>query len=209
MDDDDWVTRAIAGTLAASAPGLWDVVGAVHSGEEAVAAFGAERPDVVLMDVNMPGIGGVEATRRIMASWPDARVVILTTIAPGPGLAHALEAGALAAVSKSAQPQRLLEVLDLARTGEKPQLLRGLLDDVWTSGLDMPDADAVAPSLTSSELRILRSLCQGQSIAEVAEQLHISALTVQTHVKSLRTKFGVKTLPQMLIRAMQYRFVTI
>lgn len=206
VDDDRWTTRALAAVLA-SEPGI-RVLGAVHCGEDAVAAYRAEHTRVVLMDVNLgAGMTGVDATAAILREDPEARVVILTTTAAGPGLARALQAGALAALRKEASEADLIAMVRAAAQGDAPSLVRGLADDLLMSG-GVQDA-APAPALTPSEYRILRLLCTGRSYGEIIEQLHISENTLETHTRHLREKLGAKNLAQLVVRALEYRFVSI
>lgn len=205
VDDDSWTTRAVSDALRDA--GEFRVLEPVHSGEEAVDGYIAERPDVVLMDVNMPpGMSGVDATREIMKLDPDATVVLLTTVSPGPGITRALEAGAIAAVNKSASDAQLVDVVRTAATGESPALLRSLAEDIMISGDIRPDARAVSPELTPSEKLLLRQICEGMDYAEIAEKQVVTLHTVKSHAKNLRTKLGAKNLAQVVIRAIQYKF---
>ena len=151
VDDDRWTTRAIAAAL--SDDGTLTVLDPRHSGEDAVEAFIRFRPDLVLMDVNMPpGMSGVDATAQIIEVEPSARIVLLTTVSPGPGIARALEAGALAAVNKTASDAELVGVVKAALGGDSPALLRSLAADIVLSGDPLPEAPEAAPVLTDKEL---------------------------------------------------------
>ena len=205
VDDDHWTTRALASVLAV-APGI-RVVGAVHDGEGAVAAYRAEPAHVVLMDVNLgSGMTGVDATAAILQGDPEARVVILTTTAPGPGLARALHAGAVAALQKEASEATLVETVRMAAAGDSPLLVKGLAADLLVSG--GVQASAPVPALTPSEHRILRLLCAGRGYGEIIERLHISENTLETHTRHLREKLGAKNLAQLVVRALEFRFVS-
>jgi len=206
VDDDKWVTKALASVLV-NAPGL-QVLGVAHSGEEGVAAYFALRPDVVLMDVSMPpGMTGVDATALITRRDPDARVVILTTIAPGPGLARALDAGAIAALSKESSDATLIETVKSAARGDDPALLKNLVGDVLVSGEVFPDAPAKAPQLTAAEYETLRLICDGLGYEEIAARRGVLSSTVKAQVKSLREKLDAQNLAQLIVRAIQFRFI--
>ncbi|MCI2266674.1 response regulator [Sediminivirga luteola] len=207
VDDDKWAARAVAAALSDD-DGL-TVAGICHSGDDAVAVYEERRPDVVLMDVNMaPGMNGVDATAAIMRLNAEARVVLLTTVSPGPGIARALEAGALAAVNKSTADDVLVGVVTRAARGESPGLLASLAADIAVSGDPLPDAPALAPSLTSQELAVLHLICQGKDYSEIARDLILGVNTVKTHTRSLRDKLHASSLAQLVVRALQYKFYT-
>lgn len=205
VDDDKWTTRAVAAALRDC--GAFTVLDPQHSGEAAVEAYAAHRPDLVLMDVNMPpGMSGVDATREIIGLDPKATIVLLTTVAPGPGLARALEAGALAAVNKSASDAELIRVAEAALEGDSPVLLRNLAEDILVSGDSVPDVPDHAPALTEAELSLLRQICEGLDYSEIAQRQFVTLHTVKSHARNLRIKLGAKNLAQVVIRAMQYKF---
>ncbi|MBL3685503.1 DNA-binding response regulator [Leucobacter zeae] len=205
VDDDRWTTRAIEQVLGAD-PGL-EVLDAVHGGEEAIAAYRRHRPDIVLMDLNMhPSMGGIDATAEIRRLDPEARVVLLTTVAPGPGIARALQAGAMAAVNKTASDETLRATVKAAANGDDPSLLKGLAADITLSG-DLPPGTAVEPPrLTPTECSVLLRVCEGLGYAEIAEQQFISEWTVKSHVRKLREKLGAENLAQLVVRALQLHY---
>ncbi|WP_210603294.1 response regulator transcription factor [Brevibacterium oceani] len=205
VDDDSWTTRAVTAALRDN--GDFEVLDPVHSGEEAVESFTVHRPDLVLMDVNMPpGMSGVDATAAILEHDPDARVVLLTTVAPGPGIARGLEAGALAVVNKTAGEEELVSVVRAASAGESPELLKGLAEDISISGDELPEAPTSAPQLTDRELELLILLCQGHGYDEIAEAQFVTMSTMKTHAKNLRIKLGAKNLAQLVVRALQFKY---
>lgn len=205
VDDDSWTTRAVAAAL--DDAGSFRVLDPVHSGEEAIAAFDAERPDLVLMDVNMPpGMSGVDATAAIMDLDPEARVVLLTTVSPGPGIARGLEAGALAVINKTAGERELVSIVRAASAGESPELLRGLAEDIVISGDPLPDAPDAAPQLTAREMELLTLLCQGHSYEEIAADQSVAMSTMKSHARNLRLKLGARNLAQLVVRALQFKF---
>lgn len=205
VDDDSWTTRAVAATLEDA--GSFRVLDPVHSGEEAIAAFAAERPDLVLMDVNMPpGMSGVDATAAIIDLDLDARVVLLTTVSPGPGIARGLEAGALAVVNKTAGERELVSIVGAASAGESPELLKGLAENIVISGDHLPDAPEAAPQLTAREMELLTLLCQGHGYEEIAAAQSVAMSTVKSHARNLRIKLGARNLAQLVVRALQFKF---
>lgn len=205
-DDDQWVTRGLASVLAV-APGM-RILGVAHNAEEAIAAYRAEPADIVLMDLNMgPGLTGVDATATIVKEFPEARILVLTTTTPGPGLVRALQAGAIAALSKTASQATLIDTIRSAALGENPALLRGLVSDVIAGDFTITGSLTDAPALTQAELRTLRLICEGKQYFEIADLLHVSPATVETHAKRLRQKLHAKNLAQLIVRAIEYRFV--
>ncbi len=206
VDDDPWTTRAVAHALAGD-PGMRPLEPA-HSGEAAVAAYREFRPDVVLMDLSMPpGMSGVEATAQILREDPEACVVVLTTVSPGPGVARALEAGALCVLQKTAPPETLREAVRLAAEGGNPTLLKRLASDIAIAGDTLPDAPIVAPALTPAEYAILLLVCEGRSYEEIAETQGITVWTAKSHVKRLREKLAAENLAQLVVRALQFRYI--
>ncbi|SMX97491.1 two component transcriptional regulator, LuxR family [Brevibacterium sp. 239c] len=205
VDDDSWTTRAVAAALVDD--GGFSVLEPQHSGDDAVEAFDRHRPDLVLMDVNMhPGMSGVDATKEIRSLDPEARIVLLTTVSPGPGITRALEAGAIAAVNKSATDVELVGVARSAAAGESPALLRSLAEDIMISGDITTDVHDAVPELTRSEKLLLTQICEGLDYAEIAEQQVLTIYTVKSHARNLRIKLGAKNLAQVVVRAIQYKF---
>lgn len=205
VDDDSWTARAVSAALEDS--GEFRVLPHVHSGEDAVTAYASLRPDIVLMDVNMPpGMSGADATSAIIEADPEATIILLTTVSPGPGISRALEAGAIAVVQKTAADDELVAVVRAATAGESPALLRTLAEDIIISGDILPDAPAVAPSLTPTELALLQQLCRGLDYTEIASEQHVSINTLKTHAQNLRAKLDAKNLAQLIIRALQYKY---
>lgn len=205
-DDDHWVTAGLEAALNA-APDI-QVQDVVHTGAEAVAAYRAKSVDVVLMDINMgPGITGVDATATIVREDPRACVLILTTTAPGPGLARALQAGARAALNKTASRTTLLAMIRAAARGDSPKLLQGLASDLIAGGEMAADSSGPLPELTPAEARTLLMICEGRSYAEIATQLYVTEATILTHAKRLRQKLHARSLAQLVIRAIEYRFI--
>lgn len=205
VDDDSWTTRAVTAVLRGA--GEFQVLDPIHSGEDAVDVYAAERPDVVLMDVNMPpGMSGVDATKAIMDIDPEALVVLLTTVSPGPGIARGLEAGALAVVNKTASDAELISVVRAAAQGDSPGLLKSLAEDIIISGDRIPEAPCPAPQLTAREMQFLGQLCRGFDYGEIAAAEFVTVYTVKTHARNLRVKLQANNLAQLVVRALQFKF---
>lgn len=207
VDDDHWTTRAITFALEQE-PSITSLA-AVHSGADAIAAHRRSAPDVVLMDLNMaPGMSGVTAIEHIRKHDPTARIVVLTTVSSSPGLARALEAGAMAVVRKTASDSDLRGMVVAAASGEDPRLMRHLAQDIVISGDALPGAPAVAPRLTPTEHDILLLVTDGLGYEQIAEHQGITVWTARSHVKRLREKLHADSLAQLIVRALQYRYIS-
>ena len=205
VDDDPWTTTALAHTLDPD-PEI-SVVGIAHSGDRALELAPRVAPQLVLMDITMPpGMSGIEAIAQLRLLLPEVRVVVLTTLAPGPGIARALEAGALAVCSKGAPPGELRACITRLARGEDPRALRRLAQDIVISGDPLPGAPAVAPRLARRELEVLTLVCEGRGYEEIAHRLGISVWTARSHTKNLRDKLVADNLAQLVVRALQFRF---
>jgi DNA-binding NarL/FixJ family response regulator len=185
------------------------VVGEASDGAEAVAQVAALRPDVVLMDVRMPGTNGIEATRQIVASGSDARVLILTTFDLDEYAFAALREGASGFLLKDARPGDLIAAIRSVASGDaviSPRVTRRMLE--LFSG-EMPGVGQTAPaaadpkleSLTAREREVLLAVAEGLSNAEVAERLFLSEATVKTHVGRILTKLEVRDRVQAVVLA--------
>lgn len=207
VDDDAWTTRAITLTLG-KVPEIASLR-TTYSGEQAIAEYIDLRPDVTLMDLNMPpGMSGVTAIEQIRLHDPTAQIVVLTTVSPGPGIARALEAGAIAVVRKTASEDDLRSVVLAAARGEDPKLLKHLAQDIMISNDRLPEAPAIAPHLTPAEREILLLIADGLGYEDIASSQGISIWTARTHVKRLREKLYAENLAQLVVRALQYRYIS-
>jgi DNA-binding NarL/FixJ family response regulator len=181
-----------------------DVVGEAGDGGEAVALVSAGETDVVLMDVRMPGMDGIEATRRIVASGSPARIVILTTHDVDEYVFAALRAGASGFLLKDVRPAELVEAIRVVAGGDAllaPTVTRRLLDR-FAGTLPEP---AAAPSgldeLTERETEVLRFVALALSNAEIAERLVLTEATVKTHVSAVLRKLGLRDRVQAVVLA--------
>jgi DNA-binding NarL/FixJ family response regulator len=166
----------------------------VGSARDATEALGMleDEPDVVLMDLDMPGIDGIQATRQIREAVPNAKVVLLTAVQSPEIIADALAAGACGYVPKTRAVDELMDVVRRAAAGELVMPERDLAAVVEQLRGSRPTPGELAlRRLTPREAEILRSLAAGETTTQIAEALGISALTVQSHVKSILAKLGV------------------
>ncbi|WP_395576660.1 response regulator [Streptomyces sp. BK79] len=190
------------------------VVGEAANGAEAARMAAELRPDVVLMDVRMPGSDGIEATRRIVAAGGRTRVLILTTFDLDEYAYSGLRAGASGFLVKDAQPEELLSGIRAVATGDAvvaPSLTRRLLDAYvhHLPAATEPDGspDHRLASLTERESEILRVMGQGWTNTEIAERLHLAESTVKTHVGRILAKTGSRDRVQAVILAYDTKLV--
>jgi DNA-binding NarL/FixJ family response regulator len=181
-----------------------DVVGEAGDGEEAVALVESEAPDVVLMDIRMPGVDGIEATRRIVASGSGARVVVLTTYDVDEYVFAALRAGASGFMLKDVRPAELVDAIRVVAEGEAllaPSVTRRLLDRFADVVPDRTATPADLEELTEREVEVLRFVALALSNTEIARRLHLTEATVKTHVSSILRKLGLRDRVQAVVFA--------
>lgn len=180
-----------------------EVVGEAADAAAAVAAVQALRPDVVLMDVQMPGADGIEATRYVLAAHPQAKVVILTTFDRDDYLFAALEAGASGFMLKTADADSLVAGIRQVHEGHAllaPEVTRRVIEAGRDrSGAGVPPASShLLDGLTSRERDVMRLVARGLSNAEIAERLVVSEATVKTHVSNCLSKLGQRDRVQLV-----------
>ncbi|HEV3354348.1 MAG TPA: response regulator transcription factor [Acidimicrobiales bacterium] len=183
-DDHDVVRRGLTALLD-GAEGF-AVVGAAADGEEAVALAGEHEPDVVLMDLSMPGVDGIEATRRLMAARPDSRVVVLTSFSDRERILLALDAGAVGYLLKDAEPDELLRGIEAAARGESPLAPKAAKAVLTARAESRPAAE-----LTAREQEVLGLLAEGLANKQIARRLGIAEKTVKAHLTSVFQSIGV------------------
>ncbi|MFF3066152.1 response regulator [Oerskovia sp. NPDC057915] len=208
--DDQALLRLGFRLVIESEPDL-EVVGEASDGQVAIAQTAALAPDVVVMDIRMPGMGGIEATRRIVAEHPATRVLVLTTFDVDEYAFAALRSGASGFLLKNALPAELVAAIRTVAAGSSivaPRIVRRLLDlfapHLPTGATAAASADDLNPALrtlTPRELDVLRCVAEGLSNAEIAERLVLSATTVKTHVGNMLAKLGVRDRVQAVIVA--------
>ncbi|GAA1229083.1 response regulator transcription factor [Kitasatospora nipponensis] len=225
--DDDALLRAGVALVLGSEPGI-EVVGQAGDGLQAVELCRVVLPDVVLMDVRMPGIDGVEATRRIVAAGLPARVLVLTTFHHDDYVWGALRAGAAGFLLKRASPERLIDAVRTLAAGESlldPAVTRDLVAQLVARDrlgdryrdpgrsrqrAPAPDEGAAGPHrtglalLTGREREVLRLAAEGLSNAEIAVLLVVAESTVKTHVKRVLAKTGARDRAQAVAIAYRY-----
>ncbi|MEE1621075.1 response regulator [Zafaria sp. Z1313] len=195
------------------------IVGEASDGQEGVERAEELRPDVVLMDVRMPRMDGIEATRRIAAAHPDARIIILTTFDLDEYAFAGLQAGASAFLLKDVAPEELVHAVRLVASGDAvvaPRVTQRLLEtyvrSAGTAGRGTtgaahattphaPERDPLLEDLTPRELEVLGAISEGLSNAEIAHRFFLSEATVKTHVRRILTKLHLRDRVQAVVYA--------
>lgn len=198
-DDHALVRDGIASLLAA-----WghEVVGQAVDGSEAVTLVDSLEPDLVLMDIKMPGIGGIEATRRIKAAHPDIPIVMLTASEDEDDLFAAIRVGAQGYLAKNLESEGLRRMLDAVRRGEAavtPATAARMLDHFQRAANPAPDPDR----LTERELQVLELVTAGLRNKEIASRLEISENTVKYHLGNILSKLHAQSRAELAVRAVR------
>ncbi len=183
-----------------------EIAGEASSGEEGVQLARELIPDVVLMDLVMPGIDGVEATRQIKAASPSTRVIVLTSFADDNKVFPAIKAGAISYLLKDVSPEELAHAIRAAQRNEAvlhPEVAARLMQEF---SAPRPD-EAPVEQLTPRELEVLRLIARGKSNKEIADALIVSEKTVKTHVSNILSKLHLADRTQAAIYALRKRIV--
>ena len=209
-DDQELVRRGFAALIEAESD--IQVVGEAVNGHEAIDAAFAHRPDVVLMDIRMPELGGIEATRRITAEHrlAETKVLMLTTFDLDQYVYDALRAGASGFLLKDTPPRQLLDAIRVVAAGDAliaPSITRRLIAE-FAARPDPDDDGGRLAALTERERDVLVEVGRGSTNAEIAERLFISPLTVKTHVSRVLAKLDARDRAQLVVVAYETGLVS-
>ena len=202
--DDHEIVREGLQTLLAEEPDF-EVVGTAGNGAAAVALAEGTKPDVIVMDLVMPGLNGIEATRRILGSNPEARVLVLTTFADDQHVREAIQAGAIGYLLKDVLKADLVRALRdaaLGRPSLHPEVQQHLMREV-AGRTSSQEQSAPHLSLTEREIGILRLIAEGRSNKEIALALHLTEGTIKGYVSIIFDKLGVEDRTQAALYAVK------
>jgi two-component system, NarL family, response regulator LiaR len=196
VDDHTIVRKGIKVLLATDKD--MQVVGEAENAAEAVQKAAELCPDVILMDIVMPGVDGIEATRRITAARPKSRILVLTSFAADDKVFPAVKAGALGYLLKDSSPEQLLEAIRQVHRGEpslEPSIARKVLQEL--------SGKQTANPLTERELEVLRLIAQGMSNKEIASKIFVAEWTVRSHVSNILGKLHLASRTQAALYALR------
>jgi two-component system, NarL family, response regulator LiaR len=199
-DDHSIVRKGIKALLATEKD--MEVIGEAENGVEAVAQAAALKPDVILMDLVMPEMDGIEATRRITAEQPGTRILVLTSFAADDKVFPAVKAGALGYLLKDSTPGQLLESIRQVYRGEpslEPSIARKVLQELSRPG----QGKQTTEPLTERELDVLRLIAQGMSNREIAAKIFVAEWTVRSHVSNILGKLHLASRTQAALYALR------
>ncbi|MFJ2130513.1 response regulator [Streptomyces sp. NPDC087845] len=209
--DDQMMVREGFSVLLNAMPGI-EVVGEAVDGRQAIAQVAALRPDVVLMDIRMPELNGIDATREIVAADADAKVLVLTTFDLDEYVYQALRAGASGFLLKDASARQLADGVRVVAAGEAllaPTVTKRLISEFSKiAESPRPPAFARIGDLTERETEVLVLIAQGRSNAEIASYLVVAESTIKTHVSRILVKLGLRDRTQAAVFAYEARLVT-
>ena len=177
------------------------VVGEASTGEEAITKVEALQPDIILMDIQMPGVNGIDATRRIIGAYPKIGIIVLTMFEDDSSVFSAMRAGARGYILKEAGEEEVLRAIRAVASGEAifgPAIARRLVQFFSRSN---PASDPVFPELTEREREILDLIARGETNTEIAQRLVLSPHTVRNHISSIFSKLQVADRAEAIIRA--------
>jgi DNA-binding NarL/FixJ family response regulator len=178
------------------------VVGTATSAAEALAVVATHRPDVVLLDINLPDQSGVDVCRQLTAAQPGLKVLALTTLQEKSYVTRMMQEGAAGYVLKNASPEVLTEAITRVHAGKKY-----FSDEIQELLLQPEPAAAARPVLTRREREILALIANGLTSQEMADRLFVSLLTIETHRRNLLTKFGVHNTAMLIRLAAEYQML--
>jgi two-component system, NarL family, response regulator LiaR len=207
VTDDHAIVRNGIRAVLATEPDI-EFAGEAENGRQAVEGVAAIRPDVILMDLMMPEMDGIEAIRRITAADPSARVLVLTSFAADDKVFPAIKAGAMGYLLKESGSDELLQAIRQVHRGETslhPTIARKLLHEVTRPR----DADTMEETLSERELDVVRLIAKGRSNKEIAADLVISDATVRTHVSNILSKLHLASRTQAALYALREGFASL
>ncbi|MEU7526447.1 response regulator transcription factor [Saccharothrix sp. NPDC042600] len=210
MADDQVLVRAGFRLLLDTEDGF-EVVGEAGDGAEAVRLAHEHRPDVVVMDIRMPGVDGLAATRRVKAELPEVKVLVLTTFNVDEYVFEALKAGASGFLLKDTDPVELLHALRVVAQGDAllaPSVTRRLIEEFAARPEHRRPDPAALRELTAREREVLALVAGGLSNEEIADHLVISPATARTHVSRVMVKLGARDRAQLVVLAYESGLVT-
>jgi NarL family two-component system response regulator LiaR len=199
--EDHAIVRKGVCALLTLEPGI-EVVGEAGNGQEAVRGIETSRPDVILMDLVMPEMDGIEAIQQIVARQPQARILVLTSFATDDKVFPAIKAGALGYLLKDSEPRDVLDAIRQVHRGESslhPRIARKLMQELTRPSEQPPTSDP----LTGRETEVLRLVAQGKSNRDIAEALTITEGTVRVHVSNILGKLHLASRTQATLYALR------
>ncbi len=206
VDDHPIVRRGIKDLLETE-PGI-EVLGEATNGQEAISGIATAQPDLILMDLVMPEMDGIETTRQIKARWPEVRVLVLTSFASDEKVFPAIKAGALGYLIKDTGPNELVRAIRQVHAGQvilHPLIAQKLLTEVSTPS----EAPPTPEPITGREMDVLKLIARGLSNQEIAETLVISVATVYTHVSNILGKLHLASRTQAALYALRAGLVSL
>jgi DNA-binding NarL/FixJ family response regulator len=204
-DDHAIVREGLVTLLAAQAD--MTVVGTAANGHEALLQVGALLPDVVILDISMPGQDGIETTRQMLAQWPRLPVVILSMHSGAQHVFHALEAGARGYLLKESAAREIIEAVRMVQTGRR--YLSPKVAEIVAEGLSGRSGASPLESLSRREREIIKLVADGHSSAAIGEMLHLSPKTVDSYRSRLMQKLHITELAGLIKFAIQYGLTTL
>ncbi|NIW46384.1 MAG: response regulator [Gammaproteobacteria bacterium] len=205
--DDHAIVRKGVKALLAEVEGI-EVVGEASEGEEAIALVDELQPDVIMMDLVMPKMDGIEAIARITDKYPDARILALTSFANDDKVFPAIKSGALGYLLKDSDPNELIPAIRQVYRGEpsiNPSIARKVLREISQPSDHPPTPDP----LTERELEVLRLVAKGRDNQKIASQLHVAEVTVRTHVSHILSKLHLANRVQAALYALKEGLVSL
>ena len=205
--DDHTIVRSGIRALLATEQDI-EVVGEAANGHTAVAGVAQHRPDVILMDLEMPAMGGIEAIQQITADWPNTRILVLTSFATDDRVFPAVKAGALGYLLKDSDPDALVQAIRQVHRGESslhPKIARKLIQELSRPTGQPPTSDPLTPR----EVDVLQLVAQGLGNQEIADRLFIGEATVRSHVSNILSKLHLASRTQAALYALREGYASL